>query len=96
MERGPIWGWKLRSVSAAVLEDQYAHASPLGTVRNRCPGCAAARDMTCYELPEGGPFGHHTGLHLVCPVCGAGYGVDRADEARVRAVLVPTPGAGGA
>ena len=75
-------GWRMRGVTAAIREDQYAHTTPLGTVPNECPTCAEVRNMTCYRLPEG-PLGRHTGLHLVCPVCGSAWSVDRDDQAKV-------------
>jgi len=86
-----IWGWKLRGVAAAVREDQYAHAAPLGSVRNTCPTCDVPRDMACYRLADG-PFGTRKGLHLLCPVCGAGFTVDVSDEDKVLRHLVPPRG----
>jgi hypothetical protein len=83
-----FFGWRLRNVAAAVREDQYAHAPPLGTVRNLCPSCGEPREMTCYRLADG-PFGTHEGLHLLCPVCGDGFSVDKADEDAVLGHLVP-------
>ena len=81
-------GWRLRNVSAAVREDQYAPAAPLGTARDTCPTCGVPRDMTCYRLADG-PFGTHKGLHLLCPVCGDGFSVDKSDEDAVLGHLVP-------
>jgi hypothetical protein len=34
MATNRIFGWKLRGVATAVLEDRYAHSPPLGTARN--------------------------------------------------------------
>ena len=91
MANNSIWGWKLRGVAAAVREDKYAHAAPLGSVRNTCPTCDVPRDMACYRLADG-PFGTRKGLHLLCPVCGAGFTVDVSDEDKVLRHLVPPRG----
>ena len=87
---GGFFGWRAREIAGAIRDDQYAHATPLGTARNVCPTCGTVQDMTCYRLADG-PFGSDRRLHLRCPTCEEGFTVDRADEAKVLAAMVAAP-----
>ena len=86
-------GWKLPAIADAVLEDKIRHADPLGTVELTCPACAEPRQMTCYRFASGS-FGIHKTLHLVCPMCGGSWTVDRSESEKIIASMTPTGGGG--